>query len=113
MNYSLPEGFVKELGCTVRTCVGCGCLVSGGPTRCTKCAKEFEHNRHLLPTEVEPIIDKDELRKGRYDLFVTAMRRALKALGINNVVVEHIYLQYNPKKKFSFRVYRTDERGQK
>lgn len=42
MMYSLPEGFVKELGCTVRTCIDCGCLVSGGPTRCTRCVREVE-----------------------------------------------------------------------
>ena len=37
--YTLPEGFVPELGCTVRTCLGCGSLVSGGPTRCVWCAE--------------------------------------------------------------------------
>lgn len=35
------EGFVSELGCTVRECIGCGCLVSGGPTRCKRCASEY------------------------------------------------------------------------
>lgn len=24
---------------TIRTCIGCGCLVSGGPTRCVRCAE--------------------------------------------------------------------------
>ena len=27
---------------TVRDCIGCGCLVPGGPTRCLRCAKEYE-----------------------------------------------------------------------
>lgn len=33
-------GFVKELGCVVRECIGCGCLVPNGPTRCKRCAQE-------------------------------------------------------------------------
>uniref|UniRef100_A0A6H2A5F0 Uncharacterized protein n=1 Tax=viral metagenome TaxID=1070528 RepID=A0A6H2A5F0_9ZZZZ len=37
--YMLSEGFVKELKCTVRTCIDCGALVSGGPTRCGWCAE--------------------------------------------------------------------------
>ncbi len=36
-SYDLPEGFIPELGCTVRTCLDCGCLVAGGPTRCGRC----------------------------------------------------------------------------
>lgn len=42
--YDLPEGFIKELGCTVRACIDCGCLVSGGPTRCTRCAEQSKLN---------------------------------------------------------------------
>ena len=41
-NYNLPEGFIEQLHCTVRTCINCGCLVSGGPTRCTLCVREIE-----------------------------------------------------------------------
>lgn len=33
------EGFITELKATVRTCIDCGCLVSGGPTRCNRCAE--------------------------------------------------------------------------
>lgn len=25
---------------TIRVCIGCGCLVAGGPTRCNRCAEE-------------------------------------------------------------------------
>ncbi len=32
------EGFVEDLGATVRDCLGCGALVAGGPTRCGRCA---------------------------------------------------------------------------
>ena len=42
--YTLPEGFIPELGATVRTCIDCGCLVSGGPTRCKSCVREIEKN---------------------------------------------------------------------
>lgn len=38
--YDGIEGFVHDLGCTVRECVDCGCLVPGGPTRCKRCAGE-------------------------------------------------------------------------
>ena len=38
------EGFVKELGCTVRACIDCGCLVAGGPTRCMRCVREIERD---------------------------------------------------------------------
>jgi len=38
------EGFVKELGCTVRACLDCGALVAGGPTRCGRCAKDANVN---------------------------------------------------------------------
>ena len=40
--YDLPEGFCKTLGSTIRTCIDCGCLVSGGPTRCNRCVKDIE-----------------------------------------------------------------------
>ncbi len=45
--YRGVEGFVKELGTTVRECIDCGCLVAGGlvaggPTRCKRCAKEWD-----------------------------------------------------------------------
>lgn len=33
-------GFLRGLG-TLRTCLGCGCVVSGGPTRCNRCADEY------------------------------------------------------------------------
>lgn len=42
--YTLPEGYLTELKCTVRTCLDCGCLVSGGPTRCTRCVRDLEYN---------------------------------------------------------------------
>lgn len=38
--YRGVEGFVPELGVTVRECLGCGCLVPGGPTRCKRCAAQ-------------------------------------------------------------------------
>jgi hypothetical protein len=38
--YKGVEGFIKELGATVRECIGCGCLTPGGPTRCKRCASE-------------------------------------------------------------------------
>lgn len=44
IQYDLPEGFCVNLGCTIRTCIGCGCLVSGGPTRCVRCAKKLDLN---------------------------------------------------------------------
>lgn len=40
--YDGIEGFVHDLRSTVRECVDCGCLVAGGPTRCGRCAKDFE-----------------------------------------------------------------------
>jgi hypothetical protein len=40
--YDLIEGFVKDLRCTVRECIDCGCLTPGGPTRCKRCAKEYQ-----------------------------------------------------------------------
>lgn len=33
------ETYIENLG-TVRACSGCGALVAGGPTRCTRCAYE-------------------------------------------------------------------------
>lgn len=33
------EGYVSDLGCTVRACLDCGVLVAGGPTRCIPCAE--------------------------------------------------------------------------
>jgi len=36
----IVDGFLSELGCTVRDCRGCGCLVAGGPTICMRCARE-------------------------------------------------------------------------
>jgi len=36
--YKGTEGFVAELGATVRECIDCGCLTPGGPTRCKRCA---------------------------------------------------------------------------
>jgi hypothetical protein len=45
--YDLPEGFVSELGATVRTCVDCGCLITGGPTRCNNCADRRIYYRKL------------------------------------------------------------------
>jgi hypothetical protein len=42
------EGFVKELGCTVRECLDCGALVPGGPTRCGRCAKDANANGDAL-----------------------------------------------------------------
>lgn len=38
--YAGIEGFIPELKATVRECIGCGCLVPGGPTRCKRCAGE-------------------------------------------------------------------------
>lgn len=32
------DGYVDELGATVRSCVDCGALVGGGPSRCARCA---------------------------------------------------------------------------
>lgn len=40
MPYKGIEGFIQELGATVRECLDCGCLTPGGPTRCKRCAKE-------------------------------------------------------------------------
>jgi len=43
-----PEGthivdqYSKEFGCTVRSCLGCGALLVGGPTRCGHCAEGKE-----------------------------------------------------------------------
>lgn len=33
------DRFSNDLGGTVRECLDCGCLVFGGPTRCTRCAR--------------------------------------------------------------------------
>lgn len=38
----IVDGFLSELGCTVRDCLGCGALIAGGPTRCKRCARESE-----------------------------------------------------------------------
>jgi NADH:ubiquinone oxidoreductase subunit E len=40
--YKGIEGFVPGLNCTVRECIGCKCLIAGGPTRCERCARELE-----------------------------------------------------------------------
>ena len=45
--YNLPEGYIHELGCTVRTCVDCGCLVVGGVTRCNRCVRDIEKQNAL------------------------------------------------------------------
>ena len=45
--YDLPEGFCDGINATVRTCIECGCLVSGGPTRCALCVQEI--NRREKP----------------------------------------------------------------
>jgi hypothetical protein len=37
--WKVGEGFMFGVG-TVRTCIDCGCLVGGGPTRCNRCANE-------------------------------------------------------------------------
>jgi hypothetical protein len=37
-NSHIADGFLSEIGCTVRDCIGCGCLVAGGPTRCKRCS---------------------------------------------------------------------------
>lgn len=42
--YDGIEGFVHDLGCTVRECIDCGCLVPGGPTRCKWCEGEMIEN---------------------------------------------------------------------
>ena len=34
------DGFVEDLGCTVRECIDCAALVAGGPTRCVRCATQ-------------------------------------------------------------------------
>ena len=38
--YDGVDGFIPELGATVRECIDCGALIAGGPTRCVHCAKE-------------------------------------------------------------------------
>jgi len=38
--YQGIEGFLPQIGATVRECIDCGCLVPGGPTRCIRCVKE-------------------------------------------------------------------------
>lgn len=47
------EGFISELGCTVTECIDCGCLTPGGPTRCKRCARDWERKYrqrwHLFP----------------------------------------------------------------
>jgi hypothetical protein len=47
--YTGTEGFVHDLGCTVRECIDCGCLTPGGPTRCKRCALETEEQQEPLP----------------------------------------------------------------
>jgi hypothetical protein len=49
--YDGVDGFVRELGATVRECIDCGALIAGGPTRCIRCAKEgAPSNKVLHPT---------------------------------------------------------------
>lgn len=38
----VADGFLSEIGCTVRDCLDCGCLVPGGPTRCKRCARGLD-----------------------------------------------------------------------
>lgn len=38
MHEHIVDTFSAELGCTIRDCLDCGCLVPGGPTRCKRCA---------------------------------------------------------------------------
>jgi len=34
---------------TIRVCIGCGCLVAGGPTRCVRCANDADVDRDVKP----------------------------------------------------------------
>jgi len=44
---------------TVRACIGCGCLVAGGPTRCKLCVRlkraREEHEAHLAEDPLERV----------------------------------------------------------
>ena len=40
------DGFIADIGATVRDCLDCGCLVAGGPTRCVRCAEEGPPRQH-------------------------------------------------------------------
>lgn len=41
MPYSGIEGYCPHLGATVRTCLDCGCVVTGGTTRCVRCVSDY------------------------------------------------------------------------
>ena len=41
----IRETFIQGIG-TVRACVDCGCLISGGPTRCVCCVdRQYPNTR--------------------------------------------------------------------
>jgi len=40
--YDGIEGFCECLGTTMRECIDCGCMTPGGPTRCKRCAREYQ-----------------------------------------------------------------------
>ena len=50
----IRETFIKGLG-TVRACIDCGVLVSGGPTRCNYCVSLMTTMAPALSTWVEPV----------------------------------------------------------
>lgn len=40
-------GYLDGIG-TVNVCIGCGCLVAGGPTRCKRCARMGDPKENRL-----------------------------------------------------------------
>jgi predicted nucleic acid-binding Zn-ribbon protein len=52
--YTGIEGFVSDLGATVRECINCACLVPGGPTRCKRCAAVLADARAEPDQPAEP-----------------------------------------------------------
>lgn len=87
--YDGIEGFVRDLHCTVRECIDCGCLTPGGPTRCKRCVRDLDEPSDTpvfdpLPREVWGVIESWLVEHGMREHAGTIMHEALtnKVLGL-------------------------------
>jgi hypothetical protein len=49
-------GFAPPFG-TIRVCIGCNCLVAGGPVRCVRCARDLAR----IPSQETPRIERGSM----------------------------------------------------
>lgn len=60
------DTFSHELGCTIRDCLDCGCLVPGGPTRCKRCANADRLFNAQLATVARRALERVEATDDSY-----------------------------------------------